>query len=272
MKIKKMVATFGNLRDSELKLSDGMNVVYGANESGKSTWGAFIRAMLYGISGRERSRQGFIADKEKFAPWSGEPMYGRMEFTHDGHEFGITRSAGKSGILQKAEVTKNSVAYPLASEPGDAFLGIKREVYERTAFIAQTAMEIERDKEGELERKITALASTGEEDVSGKLVEERLGKWKRRRRHNQHGEIPELNELLNTLRRKLDAKRADSVQLTNESARQRELEARRGALEKQRAERRGISAREQLGVIEDAAHEKKEAEEKLRNISSLNCR
>ena len=76
MDILHLTATFGRLERQELTLSPGLNVLYAPNETGKSTWGAFIRTMLYGLSTRER---GPLADKNRFAPWSGAAMQGRMD-------------------------------------------------------------------------------------------------------------------------------------------------------------------------------------------------
>ena len=49
MIIKKMRANFGGLEKAEIELNEGLNVITAPNESGKSTWCAFIRSMLYGI-------------------------------------------------------------------------------------------------------------------------------------------------------------------------------------------------------------------------------
>ena len=49
MMIKKLDATFGKLEGESLELHDGLNVISAPNESGKSTWCAFVRAMLYGV-------------------------------------------------------------------------------------------------------------------------------------------------------------------------------------------------------------------------------
>ena len=49
MIIRKMTASFGMLKNDTLELGEGLNIVYAPNESGKSTWCGFIKAMLYGI-------------------------------------------------------------------------------------------------------------------------------------------------------------------------------------------------------------------------------
>jgi len=92
MKINKLDASFGKLQNESLKLHAGLNVIYAPNESGKSTWCAFIRAMLYGVDSAERSRAGYLPDKLRYAPWSGAPMEGTMELTADDCDITIRRS------------------------------------------------------------------------------------------------------------------------------------------------------------------------------------
>ena len=49
-----MTAAFGKLQGHTLELKDGLNIIQAPNETGKSTWCAFLLAMLYGINSRER--------------------------------------------------------------------------------------------------------------------------------------------------------------------------------------------------------------------------
>ena len=57
-----LTATFGCLNNNTLELQEGLNLIQAPNESGKSTWLAFLRSMLYGLSTRER---GLLADKNR---------------------------------------------------------------------------------------------------------------------------------------------------------------------------------------------------------------
>ena len=66
-----MTATFGALDGAVLTPGEGLTVVTAPNETGKSTWAGFLKAMLYGIDTRERDRSGFLADKTRYLPWSG---------------------------------------------------------------------------------------------------------------------------------------------------------------------------------------------------------
>ena len=88
MQIRYMTATIGALNQAELTLTPGLNVIYAPNESGKSTWSRFIRNMLYGINTRDRSA---FADKNRYLPWSGAPMSGRMDVEADGKSYTLQR-------------------------------------------------------------------------------------------------------------------------------------------------------------------------------------
>ena len=67
-----------------MHLSDGLNVYCAPNESGKSTWCALIRAVLYGVESGERAKAGVLPAKIKYQPWSGRPAFGRMTVSAGG--------------------------------------------------------------------------------------------------------------------------------------------------------------------------------------------
>ena len=89
MKITKLhPAGFGRLPDKEYAFSEGINVIAGPNEAGKTTLRQFLTAMLFGW---EKSRA--KADPYKrYKPWSGTGAYGGvMELTADGKEYRVER-------------------------------------------------------------------------------------------------------------------------------------------------------------------------------------
>ena len=116
MIIRTMKATFGTLAGDELKLDRGLNIIYAPNESGKSTWCAFLRAMLYGVDTAERARGGQLPAKTRYAPWSGAPMEGEITLEHEGKSITLRRTtpnekAPNNGaiwidFLDNANVTK----------------------------------------------------------------------------------------------------------------------------------------------------------------------
>ncbi|MBQ3055714.1 MAG: AAA family ATPase [Oscillospiraceae bacterium] len=211
---RELNATFGNLNEQTLQLTDGLNVIYGPNGTGKSTWSAFLRVMLYGISTREQNKIGFLADKEKYKPWSGVPMYGKLRMTVGDRPLCLERTAGKNGLLQTMTAVYEDSGRPaeLSEPPGEQLLGMKREVFERSVFTAQGALSVGADKDGELARKITALVQTGDADTNFSLAKARLEKWRRAKRYHKSGLIPDLEERLRRDRTLLEELRRDKEQ------------------------------------------------------------
>lgn len=198
MKIKTMTATFGKLQGERLTLEPGLNVITAPNEGGKSTWCAFLKAMFYGIDTRDRDRKGHLADKNRYQPWSGAPMEGEITLEWKGQDITIRR--GPRGNVPFGSF---SAVYTGTEEPvpgltadtcGQMLLGVGREVYERSAFIGQSGTLAIRSAP-ELEARIAALVSSGEEDVSYSQVERQLKEWLNRRKVNKSvGRIPQLED------------------------------------------------------------------------------
>lgn len=172
MWIKKLYATFGKLENKDLELARGLNIVCGENETGKSTWGAFIRTMLYGISTRDRSKSGYLADKDKYKPWCGSDMYGRAEISKNGEDIIIERTAGRTGVFSKERAYKEKTGESV--ETGQALTGAELSTYLKTAFIDSAEMSIKGDSD--TERRILSATTSGDEDVSATEVMQRIKK------------------------------------------------------------------------------------------------
>ena len=266
MDILHLTATFGRLEHQELTLSPGLNVLYAPNETGKSTWGAFIRTMLYGLSTRER---GPLADKNRFAPWSGAAMQGRMDVSAAEGAYTLLRDTKRaSSPMGEFSCTYTGTATPVAGitaqNAGEALLGVPREVFERSAFIGQNALAV--DQDAELERRIAALITTGEEDTSYSQSYERLKKQLNRRKHNKTGLIPTLEREIDDLQlslRDLDALEAQARQAQNALD---ELEQQAAALRQQAAQWQAL---EQQSRAVEYAKAAQNADEAARRASLL---
>ena len=193
MKIYKMTATFGKLEKATLELKPGLNIIEAPNEWGKSTWCAFLVAMLYGIDTKERTTKDALAAKERYAPWSGLPMEGSMDICWQGRDITIQRSQqGRTpfGAFQAFETeTGLPVAELTASNCGKVLLGIDKSVFTRTAFLRLQDLPITDD--GALRDRLNALVTTGDESGAEKSLVETLNKLKNACRHNKTGKLPE---------------------------------------------------------------------------------
>ena len=266
MDILRLSATFGRLEQRELTLSPGLNVLYAPNESGKSTWGAFIRTMLYGLSTRER---GPLADKNRFAPWSGAAMQGRMDVSAAEGDYTLLRQTKRAASpMGEFSCTYTGTATPVAGvtaqNAGEVLLGVPREVFERSAFIGQNALAVEQD--AELERRIAALITTGEEDTSYSQSYERLKKQLNRRKHNKTGLIPALEREIDDLHLTLRELNALEAQARQSQAALDELEHQAAALRQQAAQWQAL---ERQALTEDYGRAAQTAQEAARRASLL---
>lgn len=266
MDILRLSATFGRLEQRELTLSPGLNVLYAPNESGKSTWGAFIRTMLYGLSTRER---GPLADKNRFAPWSGAAMQGRMDVSAAEGDYTLLRQTKRAASpIGEFSCTYTGTATPVAGvtaqNAGEVLLGVPREVFERSAFIGQNALAVEQD--AELERRIAALITTGEEDTSYSQSYERLKKQLNRRKHNKTGLIPALEREIDDLHLTLRELNALEAQARQSQAALDELERRTAELRQQSSQWQAL---ERQALAEDYGRAAQTAQETARRASLL---
>lgn len=213
MYIQKLAASFGCLEQAELLLRPGLNIIEAPNEGGKSTWTAFLQVMFYGLNTRDRSP---TADKRRYQPWSGALMEGSMDLTAGGRELTITRRTARANSPMSAfSAVYTGTAAPAdgltASDCGEILLGVPQEVYTRSAMIRQGGLTIGRH--AALEQRINSLITTGEEDVSYSAVSDRLRKQLNRRRHNQTGLLPQLEQQLTAVQSTLGELKSLDAQL-----------------------------------------------------------
>lgn len=188
-----MTATFGKLDHETLMLEPGLNVIEAPNEWGKSTWCAFLIAMLYGVDTRQKSTKTTLADKEKYAPWSGSPMAGRIDLCWNGRDITIeraTRGRTPMGIFRAYE-TESGLAVPelTAENCGSVLLGVEQSVFRRTGFIRQSDLPLTQDDA--LRRRLNALVTTGDESGDSDKLAEELKDLKNKIRYNRSGLLPQ---------------------------------------------------------------------------------
>lgn len=193
-------ATYGKLDQARLDLQPGLNVICAPNEGGKSTWCRFLLAMFYGLNTRQR---GDLADKNRFQPWSGSLMQGKLELSVGDKELTLSRRTQRPDApLGVFSCTYSGTDTPVpgldAARCGETLLGVPQSVYQRCAFIPSSSLAI--DADADLERRISALISTGDEKISFSQVESRLKKQLRQRKYNRSGSIPLLEAEIAGLR------------------------------------------------------------------------
>lgn len=193
MMIRSMTATFGTLRGVTMQMKPGVNIRTLPNEAGKSTWMAFITAMLYGVPTNERASKNGIPAKTRYQPWTGEPMEGVMELTWQERPLRIARSSGAQGPMAEFQAvwqdSGEAVAGMTGENCGRMLLGVDRAVFERSALIRQNTLAVTQTPE--LEEKLGALVTSGETGNSYSRVSRTLKDWQNQRQYHKSGLLPE---------------------------------------------------------------------------------
>ncbi len=172
MKISKLsVSSFGKFSGRDFELKDGLNVVYGPNESGKSTLISFMRFMLFGSSGRKS--QSNITFGEKYSPWNNTSMSGSMEFEADGVCYLASRSHG----VRKEYSTVNKATGDSSFEgvaPGEALYKMNESAFLRSFYMSSSSCAITADKNDDILKGLSNLSETGDESLSYDSVKRRI--------------------------------------------------------------------------------------------------
>lgn len=242
MKILKLRASFGKLH-GELSLEDGMNVLSLPNEAGKSTWSAFLLAMLYGIDTAERAGKANdgLPAKERYKPWDGSAMEGSAELLWQGRRITIERKSSARIPMGSFSAYETESGIPIPDLTGEncgrVLCGVERSVFERTAFIRQLGLTVSED--AALEKRLGALVSTGEEGKSCSELERELRNLKNKYTLRSNGRVAKLYERRQELARRLDTIRAAQEEAMALSAEQEAMAKRKEQLDVllQRAER-----------------------------------
>ncbi len=141
MKIRRVkAADFGKLNGS-LELADGMTVIHGANEAGKTSW---LQATFAGLCGRRRGKGRTTEETafaERFEPWNGRPWRaGALIALDDGTQIELDYDLKEAEGTAEKTTTRRSVAEDIlydGSPDGARFLGLNRHVLPSTILIGQ---------------------------------------------------------------------------------------------------------------------------------------
>ncbi len=255
MRIISMTATFGKLENRTLELEPGLNLICAPNEWGKSTWCAFLTVMLYGLDTRAKTTRTVLAEKERYAPWSGAPMSGRIRLEWQGRDITVERRA--KGRTPMGEFTAYETQTGLAVQElradncGQVLLGVERSVFQRSGFIQLSDMPVTQDEA--LRRRLNDLVTTGDENSGGQDLAQKLKELKNKCRYNRSGLLPQAELQQRELEEKLRELEMLQEQCRRSRQRQQELEEFGKLLENHKAALEYGEAQTRVRRMEEAA-------------------
>lgn len=213
MKINSVnIVGFGGIKNKTINFNDGLNVIYGDNEKGKTTVMTFIKMMFYG---NERGAASVAKNpRQKYTPWDGGIMAGSISFEHNGRNYLLEREFKKSNSTDKLTLCDLDLGTreTVSADIGEKFFGISSAAFERSVFIGQFGYpDNDAAAEGEINQKLSNIVNTGDESVSFDTVYSRLEKAKLNlmSKSGQKGEYDKNIKRLSSLKEEL--KKAESI-------------------------------------------------------------
>lgn len=198
------IAEFGGIKNKKIEFGNDkrLNVIYGENESGKSTVFLFIKFMLYGLQRKSQTN----TERERSLSWSGSVASGSMTVEHDGKEFRIERNFSDRVRGEKLSILSldSGTAVVTNKSVGEYFLGVPREVFESSACVSQMcSSEVNGEKTAQ---SLSNMLSSADEDVNTAAVLKELNAIRVSYLHKNQGGgmLFDDESKINSLRMKLD--------------------------------------------------------------------
>ena len=181
MKIEKLnIHSYGKIKDKEIKFRNHINIIFGKNESGKSTIMHYIVNSLYGISKNKKSKE--LSDYDKYLPWSGQDFSGKISYILDnGKYFEVYRDFYKKNPKiyneQKEEITNN---FSIDKSTGNQFFyeqtKVDEELFLSTVVSNQQEVKLGKTEQVNLIQKIANLVGTGDDKTSFRIAMDRINR------------------------------------------------------------------------------------------------
>lgn len=177
------IESFGKFKNYKLDFKDGMNIIYGDNEAGKSTIMAFIEMMFYGRTAQEKSSDIGKSLRKRYAPWDGSAMCGELEFSYGGRRYRIRKvfkKTIKTDIVRLYDAqTGEELELGRDEEIGHRFFGIDVGSFEKSVYISGFGGFASSGQTNEdIAVRLSNLVTTMDEEVSQSTVLARLSRAK----------------------------------------------------------------------------------------------
>ncbi|MGL5415235.1 MAG: ATP-binding protein [Clostridium sp.] len=195
------IISFAGIKNKEIDFCNGINLVFGENEGGKSSIQEFIKVWLFGLGSGKKMRV-------KYLPLSGGIMEGELLVEQNEVCYLIKRKFGETKKGDSIEVLNFLTGEKLnlsKKEVGEVLLEVTEKTFSRTIFIGQQKIILEKEKkEDEIKERLKSTLSQNDDDVS---IDRAIDKLREKRKEIQglrgSGCLKDSNEILNNLNEEL---------------------------------------------------------------------
>ena len=177
------IGGFGKFKNFELKLRKGLQIVYGKNETGKSTIMDFILLMFYSRLSGEKAGKKDKEIRQKYFPWYSGKMFGSIEFIYDNERYLLTKefhvdTPNKDKVILKNLSIGENINLGQREEVGERLFDLDLRGFERSGFVKNTGADIFSNtlsKKDSLSDKIFKIVTGQEqENISEGLIIKKL--------------------------------------------------------------------------------------------------
>lgn len=230
MKINNLkINGFGKIKNKEINFNNNINLIYGKNESGKSTILKFISDMFYGISKNKNGKE--ISDFDKYKPWNLEEFSGKINYILDnGEQYEVFREFSKKNPkIYNNNLEEISKQFNIDKNKGNQFFydqtKIDEELFLSTNIVEQQGVVLNNNNQNLLTQKIANILSSGEDNVSYKKVMSNLSKKLIEEVGTERTVGRPLNEVVQKIKElETRKKEMDNITNTNEETKDRKEE------------------------------------------------
>ena len=270
MKIDKIkINGFGKIENKEIEFKDGINIVYGENESGKSTILKFLSAMLYGTSKNKNGKN--ISDFDKYRPWKENEFSGKIKYVLDDEtEYEIFRDFKKKNPIIYNEFGSDiSKEFKLDKTKGISFFeeqtGVDETTFLKTVAIEQNDVKLNKLDTNLLIQKMSNLVSTGDDNSSFKKSMEKLNKMQLENVGSDRTKQKPINIVNEKIDELMNEKKKVNYEIQNSSDNQEKIYLLNQKIQEEQAKKELIDEMRELDKLNELNNSKLDFENDLLN-------
>lgn len=164
--LETIIKNFGKFSGKSWEFTEGINVIYGENESGKTTLYTFIKSMLFGLE-RGRGRASLNDEFSQYEPWENPNFYsGILRFSCGNRNFRLERNFDK--YSKSVNLICEDDGEELSVEQGDLQVlldGLTQDAFENTVSIGQLKVKTDQSLANRLQDYATNYYTTGDGEI-----------------------------------------------------------------------------------------------------------
>ncbi len=231
------IKSFGRITDLTMTFSEGVNVIEGENESGKSTIAAFIKYMLYGFDTAVGGED--LDERRRRLNWDTGICQGTMTVRVGGKGYIISRTtvpttdSGRLSYKEESSIIDMDTGAPAFGKlsAGEVFFGVDRALFENTAFLGQIGDS--KIDEGAVKQSIENILFSGNERINNQRAAAKVEEKMRALLHenNSGGAIMDLERKRDKLEERMKQSDVDNKQILAKEMELHEIRMRKESAE-----------------------------------------